>query len=324
MRKGEYIDLICTRLQGATKLNFQMMVGDVLEEYYHYVGKRYEMPSPNGGDDKNDGWVVEDALFYQIYAPTQLRTSLARDIQKKFEDDLTELLEKLSQGKWNGKINKYVFLVNTFDDKLPKDSDRFFDNVVNKLKKIYNFEFTYELSNISYIRRLLFNVNSNDLFELILSKLNMVSTLPYRVVTEKEMVDFIFEIGKNIMERYSMDQKASNYERISSSRKIHINDLEEKREEIERIIDNLDIVEGAINILNQDIDGIDTFENIKSLVIKKYEDLASNYRGVELMEKLLYEIQQLCPNDKISEIPTKYLVIYIFDHCDIFEKEEVM
>ena len=52
------------------------------------------MPDFYGGDQKNDGWVVEDAIFYQIFAPTRLKDSLKKEIQDKFTADLLGLLKK--------------------------------------------------------------------------------------------------------------------------------------------------------------------------------------------------------------------------------------
>lgn len=111
MNKIENIEFICMKLQGLTKLNFQINLGYVLESFYRSKGLTYEMPSANGGDDKNDGWVEEEALFYQVYAPSQLR----EDMQDKFKVDLEGLIKKLKQGKWNGKIKRFVFLVNFVD-----------------------------------------------------------------------------------------------------------------------------------------------------------------------------------------------------------------
>lgn len=69
MDKYDYITLITDYLRGRTGINFQKLTGVVFREYYLYKNNTYEMPSPYGGDKKNDGWVVEKGLFYQIYAP---------------------------------------------------------------------------------------------------------------------------------------------------------------------------------------------------------------------------------------------------------------
>lgn len=121
----DYISLIIKVLQGTTGMNFQKLVGKVLKEYNKYMGKTYEMPDAYGGDKKNDGWVVEDALFYQIFAPARYNDSLKKNMQKKFSEDLEGLLEKVyKENLWNGNVKEFVFLVNTFDNNLPEDSER--------------------------------------------------------------------------------------------------------------------------------------------------------------------------------------------------------
>lgn len=120
MDKFDCIYAIKDILKGTTGQNFQDMIFKVLSPYYKRIGKKYEMPMPYGGDDKNDGWVEEDALFYQIYSPISHKNSLSKDIKDKFKEDLNGLIEKISIGKWNGKINEYIFIVNTFETNYQK------------------------------------------------------------------------------------------------------------------------------------------------------------------------------------------------------------
>ena len=67
MNNSDYINGILKYIRGLSSINYQNAVGCILSIYYEGA-KTYEMPSPYGGDDKNDGWVVEDALFYQIFS----------------------------------------------------------------------------------------------------------------------------------------------------------------------------------------------------------------------------------------------------------------
>lgn len=321
-KKMEYIEMICLKLQGLTKLNFQIHLGKVLKEYYISKEKTYEMPSPNGGDDKNDGWVKEDELFYQIYAPAQLRQSLPKDIQKKFVTDLSELLNKLDSGLWNGSIKEFIFLVNTFDDNLPKDSDRFFETTVTDLKTKHNYDFTFKIDNLEYIRRLLFNIDNEMTFQLILSNLGITMNMPHEVVTDKNIFEFLLSLGNEIMDKPFSSTLSGDYERISSSEKITLNSLESERNDIEIIIDNLDVVDAAISVLNQDLSSVEMFNSIKDFVIDIYAHLSKEYVGAELLNKIYDHVGSVCNQKKIFLVPTKYLVIYIFDHCDIFEKEE--
>lgn len=322
MNKIENIEFICLKLQGLTKLNFQINLGYVLDEYYRSKGLTYEMPSPNGGDDKNDGWVEEEALFYQVYAPSQLRTSLSKDMQSKFETDLRELLEKLKDGKWNGRIEKFIFVVNTFDDHLPKDSDRFYSNLVDELKKESGFSFDYQVVNLGYIKRLLMNVNDNTVFDLIKIDLNLTTNLPSGTITNSNMHNFLTRLGNQIM-CSTFSGFNTDYSRISTPKKIEINNLGDLKDEINGIIDNLSVIENAVNELNQDIETSEMFERIVNFVVSSYSRLTVNYDGVNLFNELCDSIKKVCSEELIVSVPTKYLVVYVFDRCDIFEKEEV-
>lgn len=310
------------KLQGLTKLNFQINLGWILDEFYKSKGLNYEMPSANGGDDKNDGWVEEEALFYQVYAPSQLRTSLSKGMQDKFEIDLKGLLEKLKEGKWNGTIRKFVFIVNTFDDHLPKDSDRFYKATVEKLRVESGFEFEYEINNLMYIKRLLMEVDDEKVFDLMKLHLNLTTNLPSGTITNNTMYSFLTQLGTHIMSS-TYNNHNSDYSRISTQKKIDINDLKDLRTEINGIIDNLAVVENAVAELNQDIETSVMFERIVYFVVSSYSLLALEYTGAILFGELCSTISKVCENILIVDVPSKYLVVYVFDRCDIFEKEEV-
>ncbi len=322
MKKNEIIELICIKLQSLTKLNFQINLGYVLKEFYVYKGLTYEMPSASGGDDKNDGWVEEEKKFYQIYAPAQIRSSFAKDIKDKFEEDLSGLLEKLSEGKWNGDINYYIFIVNTFDDHLPKDPDRFFEKTVVKLQEKSGYRFEYEVINLQYIKRMLREVKDIQVLENMLGSINLTMDIPIGTITDKAMYDFLTNLGNQIMTSTYADNKSKNYIRISNENKISINKLDSKKEEINRIIENLYIVENAVSMLHQNIDTSDLFDKIKGYVINLYQLLSADFQGQELLEEMYKGISKLSSHNLLVEVPSKYLIIYIFDHCDIFEKEE--
>ncbi len=139
MDRYDYINTIIDHLRGRTGMNFQRLIGEVFKKYNTYKGNTYEMPDAYGGDKKNDGWVVEEGLFYQIFASARNHNSLKKNMQKKFSEDLEGLLEKVYKEKlWNGFINEFVFLVNTFDNDLPEDSERYYEKEVKRLQKQYN------------------------------------------------------------------------------------------------------------------------------------------------------------------------------------------
>ena len=81
----DYIENIVSFLKGITGINYQLQLGEILKIYYEYLGKKYEMPDFYGGDQKNDGYVLEDGLFYQIFAPTRLKKSLKKKFRKSLQ-----------------------------------------------------------------------------------------------------------------------------------------------------------------------------------------------------------------------------------------------
>jgi len=143
--KYDYIESIILFLKGITGINYQLQIKEVLSAYYKYIGKLYEMPDFYGGDQKNDGCVIKDGIFYQIYAPTRLKDSLKKEIQDKFTADLNGLLKIIyEEKKWAGKLNEFIFIVNTFDNNLPHDSERYFETKVKEFKDIYSIDFNFD------------------------------------------------------------------------------------------------------------------------------------------------------------------------------------
>jgi len=321
--KYEYAKSIITTLQGITHLNFQSAVGMVLTKYYTYKNRHFEIPSHFGGDDKNDGWVVEDAIFYQIYSPVYIRSSFVKDLHIKYKTDLEGLLEGIKEGKWKGEIKKFVFIVNTHDTQLPKDPDRFFEKTTLELQSSFGLNFEFEVSNLDYVRKLLHEIDSIDIFRDISVNLNMNRQLLGLTVTESSIREFIELLGAKIMDEHIHQPSKENYSRISTPKKILINDLESRRELIEQIITKLEPVDLAIKSINQDISSINKFETVRKYIIDQYVVLAaSGLDGCQLWDSICDSIQSKFSNPKNVEPQTIYLVTYIFDHCDIFKKEE--
>ncbi|WP_107949302.1 hypothetical protein [Lysinibacillus parviboronicapiens] len=325
LTKYDYIETIALELKATTDYNFQYKIGEVLKVYSKYKNWTYEMPNSSGGDDKNDGWIVEEKRFYQIYSPQQLRDSLRKDIQEKFQEDLEKLLKLIYvDNKWNGDINDFIFIVNTMDRNLPHDSTRYFDNEKERLESLYGITFNAKVVNVDYIKDLLEEMEINEL-QSISARLRVTSIIDYNALSAKFFYEFIDILNEGIQRKFRerIDTESTSYERISSPRKIVINNLEEVSQEIEGIILELNILEDIISTVYQDIDYADKFERIVSYTIKTYETLTNNYSGVELYHKIVENLISYTEFKRSYEYPAKILIVYIFDKCDIFEKEEV-
>lgn len=322
MDRYDYIESIVSFIKGITGINYQLQLKEILDEYYKYLGKVYEMPDFYGGDQKNDGCVLEDGIFYQIFAPTRLKNSLKKEIQKKFTEDLSGLLSIIyEEKKWGGNLNNFIFIVNTIDNNLPNDSESFFENKVNVFKEKYAINFEYRVTNTDYIRDLLAEINDIEVLKKISSRLRIRGMMDYNAVNEQIIMDLIIGISANLSAQSINVELEKSYKRVSSVEKIVINSLSEKKDEIESIISKLDVVENAVNIINQDILYENKFERVKEQVVNKYTELSAQFHGVEVYNELVDHMLFYSKDKWNLEVPMKFLIVYIFDKCDIFEKE---
>jgi len=323
MDKSDYIEAILLELKSTTDINFQNKVGDILAKYYAFCNKTYEMPNSSGGDDKNDGWVVEDQIFYQIFAPQQRKDSFRKDMKEKFSSDFSKLLKLIYiENKWGGKLRKFIYIVNTIDRNLPHDSERHYENECEKLENIYGENFEYEVTNVTYFRKILEEMNIENL-RSISSILRIKSIIDYNALSAKTMYEVIDVLSGMIHEKVILKVTSEDYNRISSVHKIGLNNLDEKREEIEGMINQLDVVEQMISSINQDLLYNNKFNRVKDFIISTYISLAETNSGSKLYDRLISDIIEYAEFKQGLIFPCKMLVIYIFDHCDIFEKEEM-
>ena len=323
MDRNNYINGIIHYIRGLSGINYQKAIGIILSVYYKGI-KIYEMPSSLGGDDKNDGWVVEDGLFYQIYSPVQFSSSFATSVKDKFAEDLEGLIQLVYiEKKWNGIVNSFIYIVNTRDDNLPKDPTRFYEKTVDDLVKKYNINNTinFEVCNDEYIYDILFDADDIKL-EHIATRLNIQGLINLNKTSAQEIIDFIDLVAKAMQEK-GLNCDGSDYKRVSTDKKIEINNLLQKKDRILNIIPKLSVVDDAICHFSQSIKGSQIFELVKDEYIKIYNELSSEYNGAELYDQILKRILEFAPTLNAYCIPAEMVLVYIFDRCDIFLKEEM-
>ena len=204
---------------------------------------------------------------------------------------------------------------------MPPDNNRAYETIVKKYKNQYNIDFKWKVTNLDYIETILEEIPSNIL-DGIMFRLNMARDVDYNEPNATDIISTIGAISKNVIETYT-NNLSSDYKRISTPKKIRINNLDDIKDEIEQIISKLGVVDGAVKEMSQDMTHIEQFDCTKNYIINKYLENVENYKGVELFNFIIDELSKLFPNEdnRINEI--RYLVVYIFDKCDIFEKEEV-
>lgn len=321
--------MILNELRSRTGINFQSAVSAVLKAYYYSHNLTYEVPSPYGGDDKNDGWVKEHKLFYQIYSPPlgSVSQSFNKSIRNKFSTDLEGLLNKIKDGMWGGEIEHFVFIVNTHDDELPKDPENFYQNKVDSLIREYKFNFDYKLTNTSYIQDLLMKMDQTYVLASMLSNLEISNIPPQSSVNDLAMGKFLKKLVQNLA-RDSLIQKdlGTDYKRISSPRKIAINDLTPLSEEIKRYLGSPYIsVQKSFKNIESNPSNSDQITILKNYVIEEYQNVCKETdirAGVSLFKELCSRVATKS-GDCTQVISAEALVVFIFDACDIFIKENV-
>ncbi|MEG1009592.1 MAG: hypothetical protein RSF67_07275, partial [Clostridia bacterium] len=154
----------------------------------------------------------------------------------------------------------------------------------------------------------------------IATSLNISSTVDLNVPNAIDILETISTIAENCNFSF-LNSNIEDYKRISTPKKIHINKLEERKEEIDSILERATVVDNVIKEMNQDIKQFSKFEVTRQYIINLYQQLSKNYSGVELYDLMISETLESHKCKKALEMPLKFLVVYIFDKCDIFEKE---
>lgn len=321
-KKAQFVDSIIHFLRGTTGTNFQNNVGIILREYYKFKKKDYIMPEPMRGDYKNDGYLKNEALFYMINSPLSHVDNITEGMKKKFDSDLHGLLQNVyEKNKWGGKVSKTIFIFNNIDKRLPPDPENFFDNTVEKYKEEYNIDFENEVMDVYDFRSYLDELPIEVLTRLKV-QLGISNTVDLNIPNVQDIIDTISCIAEKYDYVTLYSNKVEDYKRISTPKKIKINKLQKREEEINAILDKASIVEEVIKLMNQDIEQIAKFETTRLYIINTYKELSIQYSGEELYDLITEKILEVHKCKKTLELPLKFLIVYIFDKCDIFEKEE--
>lgn len=305
-------------LKAESGFKFQTIVRRIFEIYYKKKNLEFDMPYSKADDQKNDGWVPAEKRFYQIYAPEHIKTNFKNSIRGKFKRDFYGLVDKVhKEGKWGGEIKEFVFIVNDKDEGLPEDSDGYFKKVVNEINKDNNLTIKAEVKGLSYLLDILECMDIKDL-EWIIDRGNLAETQGIDTKFKERLILTLQKLSSNIAKSTIVNPEKV-YKRISSIEKIEINDLEEVREEIEAIIENLDVVDECIKKINNCAEDYEKFCAVQEDIVSKYREYSKTHHGTELYKKTIeYFISE---TDETYEIQIKYIVVYIFDKCDIFESK---
>ena len=324
--KREQCRNIINFLHGFTGDNFEKQMCRVLKRYYSARDKTFEPVEAFRGDYKNDGWVKEDAIFYAIFAPftDKGNEAVQTSIENKFKADLEGLLKNLASGHWNGKISSFIFIVNMRDKDLPPNPKDFFNNTVDALKNEYRAKFTFKVIRPDDLLDDLHDaLSDNDITKILLDLGIEISKLQ-EVIHEKDILSFIEAIGAEIIKDSIDSTKTIVFDnnRISPDKKIKLNELDNKADEINSILSKIYVVDNVVKRLSDRLEG-DKFNRIQQKTLSKYKELTkSTYNSVEVYNACITHLATYATNKDMARGCAKYIIVYLFEQCDLFEKEK--
>lgn len=322
-KKFSRIEAIIKDLQGRTSMNFQNGIKPVLQEYYKVVeNKLFEMPDPSyGGDDKNDGWVEENKIFYQIYAPRVIleKKSIISDLRDKFKSDLEGLVTHVIKGKkWGGEIHEFIFIYNTHDGGLPPETKSNYKKITKEIFEEYDCEFKVSLVNLDYIRELLEKL-PNESLSKILKQLGNFTIDVLDEITPNAILETI-ELVCNEVYNAEMTEE-NDYRIITPEEKLDKNNLIKNAFKIRKILNKTIFMERVEReFININFELKEKFDTLKWYIIKEYLNLRKYLDGDDLYDMLIENLSNLINKAKLI-IPTiELIVVFLFEKCDIFEK----
>ena len=313
--KMDIIASIICNVQGSTGANFESKLHLILRRYYKHNGKEFLTHRSGGGEKGNDGWIRDDCLFFQIYAPPVGGSK--KNIHKKYKENLATLLDAIvSNGKYGGSINEYIFIVNTIDTGLPQDEDGFIDKITKELCEKHKIKIKHGLHNLDYVKDLLETIDDE---KTLLSIAYDIKAPVLNGLDKYELqVSDILEFFEKLLEKIDVgsDFISENFERIPLAYKIEINKLQSVKDDIIIVHSKLNVVEEAKKILNDPVPRIGPIINYYVKIYK--EAVLNNIAKIDIYYYIIKNLMKLLGGKYETHI--EYMLVYIIDKCEIYEK----
>ena len=255
------------------------------------------------GDRKNDGFEKEKGIYYQVYAPENLKNNSKKAINK-LKEDFKHLFIY-----WDDKykIKKFFFVLN---DKFKGISPDLESTLIDLRKSYEEIEFNFYLTN-SLKEDFLNKLNIQKMGEVLCSppiRLDF-SKKPNINILISEIIEHLVN-EKN--ERFVQEEK---YNAPNFDDKLEINNFDDAiKKKLERQTYYYHLLKNYFD-RNKEIE-----IKIKYIFKKTYNEAILKYDNEN--EIFFYLIKELYPSQKESKyiLEELYLLIsYYFSYCDIFK-----
>lgn len=256
-------------------------------------------PWGNIGDKKNDGYIPSKGIYYQVFAPEDIRKSYPK-VVAKLKTDLKGLIDQWSS------IKEFYFVVN---DKF-KGVNPEAEQTIKSLKNIYKLEKTSFLTPKD-LNKMLFLLSDDLIYKIVgfYFNINKITNLDFSILSE--VIDFIMQQPPR--RAFSSDVKLPDW-----NEKIKFNNLS-------------NFTKSELKYAYQKIGSLNTFlsnnsflaEELQKKLIGIYQQILENWKGLSYIgENIFWEIVNICipKNTDIHQSAVICILSKYFESCDILEE----
>lgn len=270
---------------------------DIFTQVMNYSEKNFQSIKPWGniGDRKNDGYIQIKGIFYQVYAPEDIRKSYV-DAVKKLKVDFDGL-----KNQWSP-VNEFYFVINDKYKGVHADCEM----QIQEIKTIYGLV-RAKIMTAKDIENILFSLEDDQI-------LAVTGLIPDPANVKQLDFSILNEVISHIME-IPLD-KSSEFSTVLPDwkEKIKFNDLSES---VERLLDNGYI---QVHILEEYLSNNSNFlaDSLRDRLNEVYIQAKGENNGDDLFWAI---VNRLSPKSQyFYQIIVIVIMAKYFEACDIFEE----
>lgn len=268
---------------------------DLFTQVMNYAEPDFEQIDPwgNTGDRKNDGFIRSKGVYFQVFAPKDIKKSYP-DAISKLKNDFDGLLKHWSP------INEFYFVINDKYDGVNADVN----NTIAKIVEDHSLQ-RGKILTTKDIERIVFGLSDDKIYRIVgfLPDWEQITSLDFSVL--HQVIGHIMKLPnrkvKGLIKLPDWDEK------------IIFNNLSKETKQY------LDIASFNLGALNEFLANENFLaEELQKKLIGIYEELKPNYNG----DYLFWEIENQCSpkNEQVFLTPILTIMAKYFESCDIFEE----
>lgn len=253
-----------------------------------------------GGDGGADFIIFEKNEYYCFSSGQEYSN---KEIKEKIDHDLSTLLENVvKRGFYTGKVDKVIFVFGTHGENLSNDKKGDIDKLINEKKREYGDFVCEVLSVVDFCENL-----KHDEEQSVLNSIEQAFGI------ESSISETLVEIRDLLNKIEDKQDFSDKYQRISTESKISKNKLQLISNKINEALTS-DYYSKMNEVISQE-EYEQKFTTLKATIMLLYTKNSKNNDGVELFNNIVFDLES---EYHISHRTSELLVIFIFDHCDIF------